>query len=483
MVNLLDELYKYFGFRQFRPGQEQVIQNLIARHHTLAVLPTGGGKTLLYQLYGAISHQRVVIVSPLISLMQDQVSRLQYLGSKHVVALTSTLDFKQRWAILTHLQDYQFIYVSPEMLSNPKVIAYFRQLSVGLFVIDEAHCISEWGPDFRPDYLRLGQIREQLNRPLTLMMTATATQQIQKDILSKLGFASQDVQKVVLPVDRPNIFLSAKMCENQKSKNQLLQSLVSKLNGAGIIYFSSKSQAEQTALTLNRQTGKRVMAYHGGMDSQPRFRIQQQFMNDEIDVICATSAFGMGIDKDNIRFVIHYHLPSSIQNYVQEIGRCGRDQQPSLAILLYEPNDRYLQTHLIENNFPEEELLQYLYQHPDKLTGNDAFKVIKYYYDQHYSFEKIQKTFRLLQQHRLTELNEMLAYVETTGCRRASILSHFNEQISPTLNPKYCCDHHYDFWRSWETFNDQYLKKTPITNLKSRSNWRTILDRLFLLKN
>lgn len=176
MIDLTAELHRYSGFDSFRPGQREVLENLFAGRDTLAILPTGGGKTLLYQLYGAITHQRVIIVSPLISLMQDQVSRLQYLGSKRVVAITSAMDFQERAAILRNLNHYQYIYVSPEMLSNRNIFEMIARQSIGLFVIDEAHCISEWGPDFRPDYLRLGKIRHQLENPLTLMMTATATQ-------------------------------------------------------------------------------------------------------------------------------------------------------------------------------------------------------------------------------------------------------------------------------------------------------------------
>ncbi|MQM80140.1 ATP-dependent DNA helicase RecQ, partial [Lactobacillus buchneri] len=307
VIDLKRELKKYFGFDTFRPGQEKILQNLLAHQDTLAILPTGGGKTLLYQMYGAITHQRVMIVSPLISLMQDQVSRLQFLGSKRVVALTSALDFQEKMAILNHLNRYQFIYVSPEMLANDQVQQRLRRLSIGLFVVDEAHCISEWGPDFRPDYLKLGTVREMLGRPLTLMMTATATQPVRRDIIRHMNFRFEDVHQIVLPVNRANIFLSAKIFANQHDKDAALIELVKQLNGPGIIYFSSKSKAEQAANTLTNETNRRVMAYHGGMDSQPRFHIQQQFLAGNLDIVCATSAFGMGIDKDNIRFVIHYH--------------------------------------------------------------------------------------------------------------------------------------------------------------------------------
>ncbi|KRL23369.1 RecQ family ATP-dependent DNA helicase [Lentilactobacillus kisonensis] len=482
MIDLNKELHKHSAFKSFRPGQEEVLLNLFAGQNTLAVLPTGGGKTLLYQLYGAITHQRVLIVSPLISLMQDQVGRLQYLGSKRVVAITSAMDFKERTAILRNLSHYQYIYVSPEMLVNQSVFPFVAQQNIGLFVIDEAHCITEWGPDFRPDYLRLGAVRKQLGNPLTLMMTATATQPTRTDILQRMGFSVGEARQVVMPTNRRNIFLSAKVCANQKEKNDQLESLVSHLDGSGIIYFSSKSQAEQIAAMLTQKTHKRVMAYHGGMDNQQRFRIQQQFMNDDIDIVCATSAFGMGIDKENVRFVIHYHLPNNIQSYVQEIGRCGRDQQPSLAILLYEPNDQYLQLGLIENTIPEEQLLSYLYQHPNELEKNDAFRVIKYYYDTGKSFEEAVSIFDQAKKHRIQELEAIIAYIYTTGCRRKLLLQHFDEVVN-NENSEFCCDFHSDFWGHWREFNDHYLKGVKQVKRQRSTDWHQILNNLFLLKN
>ncbi|AEB73298.1 RecQ family ATP-dependent DNA helicase [Lentilactobacillus buchneri] len=484
VIDLKRELKKYFGFDTFRPGQEKILQNLLAHQDTLAILPTGGGKTLLYQMYGAITHQRVMIVSPLISLMQDQVSRLQFLGSKRVVALTSALDFQEKMAILNHLNRYQFIYVSPEMLANDQVQQRLRRLSIGLFVVDEAHCISEWGPDFRPDYLKLGTVREMLGRPLTLMMTATATQPVRRDIIRHMNFRFEDVHQIVLPVNRANIFLSAKIFANQHDKDAALIELVKQLNGPGIIYFSSKSKAEQAANTLTNETNRRVMAYHGGMDSQPRFHIQQQFLAGNLDIVCATSAFGMGIDKDNIRFVIHYHLPANIQSYVQEIGRCGRDQQPGLAILMYEPNDRGLQMGLIDHTIPDESLLRYLYQHPKALATDDQFRVVKYYHDSGDSFEQAKSIFDHARTRRVKELGAMVQYVYTEKCRRDELLKYFDETVPDgERNPAFCCDHDVDFWNRWQDFNRQYLIQPEKSGQNETKGWQQVIDQLFLSKN
>ncbi|GAA3188439.1 RecQ family ATP-dependent DNA helicase [Lentilactobacillus kefiri] len=483
-INLHDILKRDFGFTSFRPGQEEILRHLFANQNTLAILPTGGGKTLLYQMYGAVTHQRVVIVSPLISLMFDQVSRLQYLGSKRVVALTSALDFQEKAIILSRLNQYQFIYVSPEMLANEQVFQKIKSLKIGLFVVDEAHCISEWGPDFRPDYLNLGKVRQNLGRPLTLMMTATATDVVKADIINHMNFDSADVQQVVLPVNRPNIFLSAKVLANQQEKDRELIDLVSKLHGPGIIYFSSKSKAEEAAVNLAVKTGRQVMAYHGGMDNQTRFHIQQQFMDGNLDIVCATSAFGMGIDKDDIRFVIHYHLPANIQSYVQEIGRCGRDQKPSLAVLLYEPNDRYLQMNLIANTIPERNILKYLFQHPKALTNDDQFRVVKYYHDNGYSLDQTMGIFEHSRQRRITELGAMVQYVYQDGCRRDDLLKYFNERVSATLkNKEFCCDHDIDFWNNWQSFNEKYLNQSLKSAKSKPKSWQEVIDKLFLLKN
>lgn len=484
MLNLRDQLTKYFGFENFRPGQEKIMKALLANQNVLAILPTGGGKTLLYQLYAAITHQRIVIVSPLISLMQDQVSRLQFLGAKHVVALTSAMDFRERQFILAHLDQFQFIYASPEMLANKKVITRLQQLTVGLLVIDEAHCISEWGPDFRPDYLKLNRVRSMLKNPLTLMMTATATVSTRQDIIRRMGMATNQVKQVILSVNRRNIFLSAKQLADQHEKNNLLIQLIEQLHGAGIIYFSSRSTAETVAEMLNQETTKQVSAYHGGMPNQTRFQIQQQFMQNDIDIICATSAFGMGVNKDDVRYVIHYHLPGNIQNYMQEIGRAGRDGQPALAILLYEPNDQYLQANLIENTYPDNHLVDYLYRHPKEMARQDEFRVLNYYYTNHFSIDQAKSLLQRARQQRIEGLRQMSQYILTTGCRRKMLLAYFDESLSEkSRHDEFCCDFHSNFWLNWQAFNDRYLTPPPVKKHLATPNWQERLQRLFLLKN
>lgn len=469
-----------FSFDEFRPGQEEVITALQRGQDTLAVLPTGSGKTLIYQYYGLLTHQKVLIVSPLISLMQDQVSRLQAMGSRQVVAITSMLSYAEKQFILSHLSAYQYIYLSPEMLTQPEVIEALKRAEIGLFVIDEAHCVSEWGPDFRPDYLSIKDAIEALNHPVTLMLSATADEETRTDILAKLNLQIDAVYQVVESVNRSNIFLTGQNFENVKAKDQQLIKIVKQLNGAGIIYFSSKKQAEVITDLLNKKTDKKILAYHADLDADQRLTIQQQFMQNQVDVVCATSAFGMGIDKDNIRYVVHYHLPGNLQNYVQEIGRAGRDGQPSLAILLYAPGDEYIQVSLNSHSVIDSNIIDYYWRHPQPDNESEQTQLLTYYWRHDYEVKKVQQIFKQREFTRQNELQQMLNYVFTRTCRRQFILNYFDEQSVNNNIQDFCCDKD-EGQLAWQEFNKRWLKPTKANT--SQTQWRTILHQLFLVKN
>src|SRR3954463_3298693 len=235
-------LKKHFGYSTFRNGQKEVITSVLSGQHTLAMLPTGTGKSLCYQLPGYILSGQTLIISPLLSLMQDQVEQMKRLGEKRVVALNSFLSVADRNKVLRHLQEYKFIFISPEMLRVPFVISILEQLTISLFVIDEAHCISQWGYDFRPDYLKLGEVRCKLGKPLTLALTATATKQVIQDIIHSLQL--EECKQILFSVDRPNIILSVEKIENFQEKWTVLHNYISRFTGPGIVYFSSKKVAE-----------------------------------------------------------------------------------------------------------------------------------------------------------------------------------------------------------------------------------------------
>ncbi len=483
MADKLNEILRQdFGFSEFRPGQHEVLDKLEQGIDTFAILPTGGGKTLIYQLFGRLSPGTVVIVSPLISLMQDQVRRLQYLGEKRVVALTSSLSYQEKQVVLAHLSNYKYIYVSPEMLSNQDVLAKFTRLTISLFVIDEAHCVSEWGPDFRPEYQNLGRIRIQLNSPLTLMITATATHRVIEDIIQKLGFSDETVATEIQPVNRENIFLAAKEVPDESAKMAILTNFLNVMPGKGIIYFSSRSKAEKVAEELTKSTNLSVLPYHGGMSNEDRFSVQQQFMNDQIDIICATSAFGMGIDKQDIRFVIHYHVPANLQSYMQEIGRCGRDGKPGIALALYTDNDRFVHLGLLDKTIPDDSVIEYAYDNPTIEFNDESYRVIQYYVRHQVPLEKVLAIFKQRKIQRLNELQAVIDYVKSQTCRRQKLLEPFQAEFE--AESSFCCDVDNDFWNDEDNFvTTNFGAINSQTQRQSADNWHKILNQLFLLKN
>ncbi|NRD80606.1 RecQ family ATP-dependent DNA helicase [Bacillus sp. BRMEA1] len=461
-MNLVAELKKYFGFTSFKPGQEEVICSILSGRHTLAMLPTGTGKSLCYQLPGLMVQGHVLIISPLLSLMQDQVEQFKRFGEKRVVALNSFLTIDEKKMVLRNLRKYKFIFISPEMLQVPYIIQKLQELTLSLFVIDEAHCISQWGYDFRPDYSRLGEIRKRLGNPLTLALTATATRKVLNDIIYSLDL--EDVTKIEYSVDRPNIALVVEEAAAGRQREERVLELVSQLQKPGIIYFSSKKTAEQMASLIADRGLCKVSAYHAGLDQASRTLIQQQFLYNQLDVICATSAFGMGINKENIRFIIHYHMPMQMESYLQEIGRAGRDGLQSIAFLLYSSGDELLPIQLAESELPSEQQVAWLFH---KLEENQMFITDKGIVEQHLrdigGFSEIQwriveqffknerhgPNFNKLQEAILTYVKErmrvkknhiarMKNWIESTCCRREYILQYFEETLSRKISP--CCD-------------------------------------------
>ncbi|GAJ25519.1 ATP-dependent DNA helicase RecQ [Liquorilactobacillus sucicola DSM 21376 = JCM 15457] len=432
-------LKKYFGFSEFRSGQKEIIDNLLAHKSTLAILPTGTGKSLCYQLVGKISRKPVVIISPLISLMQDQVEQLRFAGEKKVVALTSALPFTHKQYVVNHLAQFDFIYLAPEMLNKEELVAALLKLDLALLVVDEAHCISKWGPDFRPDYLALGALRKYLHFPVTLALTATATKKVADDIRKSL-FETEKISVIRHSVDRPNIFLAVEKVTSQNAKNLKLIQLVKRLKTPGLIYFSSKKKADEIADLLRQKTRLNVSSYHAGLSGIDRYAIQQQFMRGKLDIVCATSAFGMGVNKKDIRYVIHYHLPADLESYLQEIGRAGRDGGQSIAVLLYQKSDADLQRSLIEKTLPENEMIQYYMDNAQRLTGRvgEQGELLDYYRKQGLSSEKIKQLFSERRRDRKSNLSEILAYINTVGCRRDYIKKYFGEK-SKSQHNALCC--------------------------------------------
>lgn len=430
-------LQEKFGFSSFRSGQEEAIQSVLAGQDTLVMLPTGTGKSLCYQLPAYLLDGVVLIVSPLLSLMQDQVESLQLKGEKRVATLNSLTSASERRRILNQLSTYRFIYTSPEMLQNDYILTALRKAKISLFVVDEAHCISHWGTDFRPDYLDLADVRQELGKPTTMALTATATKKVRSEIIHFLNLNIEETKQIIQSVDRKEIKFIVKNCH--ANKEEILLDYIQEINGPGIIYFMSKKLADEWASTLKESYQIQAVSYHADIAADDKTKIQQQFLNNEIQIICATSAFGMGIDKKDIRYVIHYHMPASLEMYLQEVGRASRDGEASLAILLYQSGDEYIQERFIEVSLPGLEHIKKAYHNKKKSVDfeDTRVKLATYFSKSAKNIDEVMNIVTARKQTKTQQLAAMMHYIFCEGCKREYILAYFGEGISE--KPEVCC--------------------------------------------
>jgi ATP-dependent DNA helicase RecQ len=334
-----------FGYEQLRPGQEVALRNILEGHDTLVVMPTGSGKSMIYQAAGNLLPGPTVVVSPLIALQRDQVEAIEEQDIGGAAQVNSTMRTTDVRATFEELQegDLEFLFLAPEQFNNEETLNQLKEAKPSLFVVDEAHCISEWGHDFRPDYLKLGPVIEELGHPTVLAMTATAALPIRDEILERLNM--RDPRVIVQGFDRPNIWLGVEMFYNESEKKNALVERVVAAEKPGIVYAATREHTEEVVEALQNK-GVKAAFYHAGMKAKEREQVQEAFMNEEVPVIVATIAFGMGVDKANVRFVFHYDISDSVDSYYQEIGRAGRDGEPAKAILFYNPKDLRIQSFL-----------------------------------------------------------------------------------------------------------------------------------------
>ena len=393
MYTIQQTLQQYFGYNSFRHNQEEIIDNVLAKKDSVVLMPTGGGKSLCYQIPALMLEGVTVVVSPLIALMKDQVDALK-LNGVAAAFLNSSQSGAEQSAIMEQLKSgrLKLLYVAPErLLGQHNLLNYLKTINLSLFAIDEAHCISHWGHDFRPEYLVLGQIKKQFQQVPIIALTATADSLTKKDIIQKLELTDYTVYENSF--NRPNISYYVK--EKRNYFSQLINFLEEHKDDSGIIYCLSRSSTEKLAEEL-RDEGYAAIAYHAGLDKGIREKNQDSFLKDEIKIVVATIAFGMGINKSNVRFVVHVDLPKNIEGYYQETGRAGRDGLPSEAILFYSAADVFKL-----KNFA-------------RVEGNEAQSKVM-----------------------LKKLDQMAAFCETRQCRRKYLLNYFDE---PAANFCGSCD-------------------------------------------
>ncbi len=351
-------LKQYYGFTSFRPGQEEIINDILAGKNVIGVMPTGGGKSLCFQLPALMKDGVAIIISPLIALMKDQVDSLK---NKNIPAsfINSSISPAQIQETLNEVKNgkCKILYIAPERFYSREFTEQLKKIKVSLFAIDEAHCISEWGHDFRPSYVRLRYAIEMLGSPPVLALTATATPEVREDIKKQLEIL--DASCYITGFDRPNLRYFALRCNDQEKQENILN-YAQENDGPGIIYMGTRKKVEDMVNFLESY-GVAAYGYHAGMEAADRTKIQENFMLEKKKIIAATNAFGLGIDKTNIRFVIHFDLPGTLESYYQESGRAGRDGLSSDCILLYSPQDRFLREFFLSGENPSQKIIKEVY--------------------------------------------------------------------------------------------------------------------------
>ncbi len=403
-MNKFEILKHYFGHDTFRDGQENIIDNISNGNDALCIMPTGGGKSICYQIPALMSDGIAIVISPLISLMKDQVTSLNQNGIRAAYINSTLTSAQQSRAIYNAMRgEYKLIYVAPERLEAPAFINLCNSIKVSLIAVDEAHCVSQWGHDFRPSYLKIADFISRLdNRPVISAFTATATDAVKRDILNLLGL--KNPYQITTGFDRKNLFFAVK--RPQRKQKELLAIVSEHKNQSGIIYCATRKNVEKVSDFLN-ENGYDSLIYHAGLSNGIRSKNQDDFINDRCNLIVATNAFGMGIDKPDVRFVVHYNMPKNLENYYQEAGRAGRDGENSDCILLYSPADVHTQRFFIENNDENDELTD---EQREKIKKNDYYK-----------------------------LNKMVGYCTSTTCLRNYILNYFGEYHTNDCNNCSAC--------------------------------------------
>ena len=433
-TSLLEYLQKYFGFKQFKGPQEPIIASLLEGKDTFVIMPTGGGKSLCYQLPALVSEGTAIVISPLIALMKNQVDALRNFGNEEGIAhfLNSSLTKAEITKVKKDITDgkTKLLYVAPESLTKEDNIAFFNEIKISFFAIDEAHCISEWGHDFRPEYRRLRPIIEQIGKVPIIALTATATPKVQQDIQKNLGMSSANLFKSSF--NRSNLYYEVR--PKQNVIKEIIKYVKSQQGKSGIIYCLSRKKVEELAETL-QVNGIKALPYHAGLEAKERAKTQDAFLMEDIDVIVATIAFGMGIDKPDVRFVIHHDIPKSLEGYYQETGRGGRDGGEGNCVTFY--------------------------------SHDDIVKLEKFMKGKPVAEQEIGKQL----------LTETVSYAETSSCRRKFLLHYFGEEFDES-GCGGMCDNCRNPKQKFDGMDDIALAIEAVTDVKEKFKTKDVINVL-----
>lgn len=435
-------LKKYFGHDNFREGQDKLILALTQGRDVLGIMPTGGGKSICYQIPALMSDGITIVVSPLISLMKDQVSSLVQAGIRGAFYNSSLTEGQSRKALYNMAQGmYKIIYVAPERLESESFVSVCRKLNITYVAVDEAHCVSQWGQDFRPSYLKIPEFIKKLSsRPVIGAFTATATDEVRMDIIKILEL--KDPFIITTGFDRPNLYFEVRRLKRKRDKfDELVGILADHKEESGIVYCSTRKTVDAVYENLC-EIGFNVARYHAGMELEERKVSQDDFIFDRKPVIIATNAFGMGIDKSNVSFVVHYNMPKNIENYYQEAGRAGRDGSDAECIMLYNPSDIFTIKYFIENQEPNDEITPLM---REKIKAKEFYR-----------------------------MNKMIEYCNTSDCLRNYILNYFGETSSKRCGNCSECN---------ESLNFRTLSRLPLLKNQNTDYKRTkTIDRSSLIE-
>ncbi|MEE9118124.1 MAG: RecQ family ATP-dependent DNA helicase [Calditrichia bacterium] len=430
MKNYQTILKKYFGFDAFRGLQEEIIQRTLKNQHSLVIMPTGSGKSLTYQIPALNFDGLTVVISPLIALMKDQVDGLQKksIDAAYINSSLNKEEREKRYKLVAE-GHYRLLYVTPERFRKSEFVEILKKRTISLLAVDEAHCISEWGHDFRPDYTRLKEFRNLMSNPTTIALTATATPRVQDDIVKQLGLTQKEVKIFHEGIERENLFLECHEIWGEEKKLNHILEIMQQNPGNGIVYFVLIKDLNRMAELL-RKKKVRYLKYHGDLSGEERKKIQDRYMGGENNLVLATNAFGLGIDKENIRYVTHAQIPSSLEAYYQEIGRAGRDGRHSVCTLLYDEQDLNIQLQFIEWNNPSAGYYDRLYR-----LISDQFERMN---AEGIEFVREQMTYKNRNDFRLeTALGMLDRFGVTEGgldSKNLTIISELSEELSSQEN-------------------------------------------------